>query len=105
MARAPIYNIGQTVYLAESAALGFLEAYIIKEIAYQPSGKIVYTLATSLKQPSAVQTIGDRVTGQRALPIKFYEEDLIGYEQALDACIANLQNQLTALQRLRQGLT
>jgi hypothetical protein len=105
MAVAPIYSIGQTVYLAESAALGFLEAYIIKGIAYQPSGKIVYTLATSLKQPSAVQTIGDRVTGQRALPIKFYEEDLIGYEQALDSCIANLQNQLAALQRLRQGLT
>ena len=105
MTKAPLYDIGQTVYLKESAALGFLEAYLVKNMEYQPSGRLVYTLVTSLKSPAAVQTIGDRVTGQRALPIRFCEEDLIGYEQALDTCIVNLQNQLAVLQRLRQGLT
>jgi hypothetical protein len=104
MANAPIYNIGQTVYLKESAALGFLEAYIIKNMAYEPNGRLIYTLVTSLKSPAAVQTIGDRVTGQLALPIRFYEEDLIEYRVALETCIANLQNQLTHLQSLYQGL-
>ena len=105
MAVAPVYNIGQTVYLRESAALGFLEAYNVKEIVYQPNGKLYYTLVTSLKPPAAVQTIGDRVTGLQVLPIKFYEEDLIGYREALEMCIANLQIQLNDLQRLYQGLT
>jgi hypothetical protein len=105
MAKAPVYDIGQTVYLKESASLGFLEAYIIKDMGYQPSGRLIYTLATSLKSPTAIQTIGDRVTGQRTLPIRFYEEDLIGYKEALELCISNLQTQLAALQRLYQGMT
>lgn len=100
-AAAPIYNIGQIVYLRDSAAIGFLEAYIIGSIAHQPDGRIVYTLVTSLKQPSAVLTIGDRITGQKALPIKFFESDLIGYVEALDMCIQNLQTQLSTLQALR----
>jgi hypothetical protein len=105
MAKAPLYDIGQTIYLKESAALGFLEAYTIKDMGYQPNGKLIYTLVTSLKQPAAVQTIGDRVTGQRVLPIRFYEEDLIGYKEALEIRIANLQTQLNTLQRLYQGMT
>jgi len=105
MAAAPLYNIGSTVYLRESAALGFLEAYIVKEMAYQPNGKLFYTLSTSIRPPDAVQTIGDRITGRQNLPIRFYEEDLIAYREALELCITNLQTQLTALQRLYQGLT
>jgi hypothetical protein len=105
MAKAPTYDIGQVVYLRESAALGFVEAYIVKDMAYQPDGKLVYTLLTSLKQPDAVQTIGDRITGQKTLPIRFYEEDLIGYKEALGTSIASLQNQLNTLQRLYQGLS
>jgi hypothetical protein len=101
MATAPLYNIGDVVYLRESAALGFLEAYIIKEMTHQPDGNLVYTLVTSLKPPEAVQTIGDRVTGQLALPIKFYEEDLIEYTEALELCISNLQTQLNTLQALQ----
>jgi hypothetical protein len=105
MAVAPIYNIGQTVYLRESATLGFLEAYIIKAIAYQPNGQLVYELTTYLKPPGSLQTIGDRVTGRVPLPIRFFEGDLIEYREALEICIANLQTQLNALQRLYQGLT
>jgi hypothetical protein len=105
MARAPLYDINQIVYLQESAALGFLEAYTIKDISYQPNGKLIYTLTTSLKQPAAVQTVGDRITGQRTLPIRFYEEDLIEYKEALEVCITNLQRQLDDLQRLYQGLS
>ena len=105
MAIAPVYDIGQPVYLRESAALGFLEAYVVKDMAYQPNGKLIYTLVTSLKQPAAVMTIGDRVTGQQVLPNRFYEEDLISYRDALALCITSLQNQLDTLQRLYQGLT
>jgi hypothetical protein len=74
-------------------------------MGYQPNGRLIYTLVTSLKQPAALQTIGDRVTGRIVLPIKFYEEDLIGYKEALEVCILNLQTQLNSLQLLYQGLT
>ncbi|MCK9558122.1 MAG: hypothetical protein M0R50_08805 [Candidatus Cloacimonetes bacterium] len=104
MAKAPIYDIGQVVYLKESAALGFLEAYIIKDMAYQPTGKLVYTLITSLKQPDAVMTIGDRVTGRLVLPIKFFEEDLIDYKDALEICITSLTTQLANLTRSYNAL-
>ena len=104
MATAPLYDIGQIVYLRESAALGFLESYAIKEMKYEPTGKLVYTLVTSLKAPEANQTIGDRITGQQVLPIRFYEEDLVEYAEAIELCIANLQAQLTALQNLQSGV-
>jgi len=105
MAIAPFYDIGQIVYLKESAALGFLEAYAVKEMRYEPTGKLVYTLITFLKPPAANQTIGDRITGQQVLPILFYEEDLVEYAEALELCIANLQAQLDALQRLQSGVS
>lgn len=103
MTKAPIYNIGQVVYLKESAALGFLEAYAIKSIAYDPAGRILYGLSTSVRSPNAVQTVGDRITGLHAPPLSFYEEDLILFCAALDLCIANLQLQLTNLQTLRSN--
>lgn len=98
MAQAPIYNQGDTVYLRDSAALGFLEAYIVKSIVHRPDGLIHYYLSTHLKPPTANMTMGDRNTGRVLRQITFYESDLISYCEALVLAIENTEKQLASLQ-------
>lgn len=97
----PLYNIGQTIYLRESASLGFIEAYTIKRPTYELDGTIFYELVTGARAPDAVATIGDRITGRPVLPLKLRESDLILYCPALELAIDNLALQLTQLQNLR----
>lgn len=98
MAQAPIYTQGDTVYLRDSAALGFLEAYIIQTITHRADGLIIYNLATHLKPPTANMTMGDRNTGRVLLPLTFFEHELVPYCEALELAIANTQKQLVKLQ-------
>ena len=98
MATAPLYDQGDTVYLKDSAALGFLEAYIVQTIVHRADGSIVYHLATYLKPPAANMTIGDRNTGRVLHGLSFFESELITYCEALSLAIVNSQAQLASLQ-------
>jgi len=98
MAQAPIYSQGDTVYLRDSAALGFLEAYIVQSIVHRPDGVIQYYLATHLKPPAVNMTMGDRNTGRVLRQLTFLETDLISYCEALVLAIDNTEKQLAALQ-------
>lgn len=98
MAQAPLYNQGDTVYLRDSAALGFLEAYIVHTITHRPDGLIVYSLSTHLKPPAANMTMGDRNTGRVLHPLTFFEHELVSYCDALALAVANTQKQLAKLQ-------
>lgn len=98
MAMAPIYSPGDTVYLRDSAALGFLEAYIVKTITHRPDGQIQYYLSTHLKPPAANMTMGDRNTGRVLKQITFFEYDLITYCEAIILAIENTEKQLASLQ-------
>ena len=98
---APVYAIGDAVYIKESAALGFLEAYAIESIRYAQDGTIIYKLVSSLRPPTAVQSYGDRFTGQRLLPVEFFESDLVTLCEALDLSILSLNRQLSNLELLR----
>jgi hypothetical protein len=100
MPTAPIYNIGDVVYLRESAALGFLEAYAIHSMRYLPNGTVLYKMITSLAPPTAVQSIGDRVTTQRIHPLEVLETELVDYCDALTLCHSNLQAQLANIESL-----
>jgi hypothetical protein len=100
---APRYNIGQVVYLRESAALGFLEAYAVKRPYYELDGTVKYELITSIRPPNALQTIGDRVTGLHELPLRIRESDLISYCDAIDLATDNLALQLSNLAMLRES--
>lgn len=103
MAEAPLYSQGETVYIKESAALGFLEAYIVDTITHLPTGVIHYELISSLAPPAANMTMGDRNIGRRKLPVTFIESDLITYCDALDLAISNTQVQLSTLQALQDA--
>ena len=102
MAAAPQFTPNEIVYLQASAAIGFLEALMVSSISMDVSGRWVYTLATYQKAPTAVQSMGDRITiPKRTLPLQFYEEDLMTYCDALAVCIASVQQQLASLQALQ----
>jgi len=98
MADAPAYSQGDLVYLRDSAALGFLEAYIVSSIEHRADGQIVYRLATHLKPPAANMTVGDRNTGRVLNNLTLYESELCSYCEALAAAISNTEKQLAALQ-------
>jgi len=98
MATAPLYSQGETVYLRDSAALGFLEAYVINSITHRPDGLIEYKLATHLKPPTANMTMGDRNTGRVLHQLTFFEGDLILFCEALSLAIDNTELQLARLQ-------
>jgi len=98
---APTYGIGNIVYIRESAALGFLEAYAVEGVEYTSDGSPLYTLVSSLRAPNVAQTMGDRVTGQRLLPVKFLEHDLILYCDALELASISLRSQLDSIESLR----
>lgn len=98
--QAPKYGIGDSIYLRESAALGFLEAFVIIKIEYNSDGVILYELATGTKTPSATMTIGDRNTGLITVPVKLAEYDLVNHCEAIRLAIANVELQLATLHRL-----
>jgi hypothetical protein len=102
--RQPLYCIGETVYLRDSAALGFIEAYVIKLPHYEPNGDITYELVTQMKPHGLTHTIGDRITGQPSLPLRLPEQGLVTYAEALDLAIDNLTLQLNQLQAQRDAL-
>ena len=97
MVAAPLYSPGDTVYLRDSAALGFLEAYIVKTITYRADGQIQYYLATHLNPPTVSMTMGDRNTGRVLKQITFFEHDLIVFCDAIVLAITNTEKQLAAL--------
>lgn len=95
----PAYEIGDSVYLRESAALGFLEHYNIASI-YQPSlGRIIYYMVPNPARERGA-TFGDQIT-HMSRPILYFEEDeLITYAEAIQLAKANAQAQLQRLQNL-----
>ena len=98
MARAPIYSPGDTVYLKDSAALGFLEAYIVQSIHHLPDSTIRYRLSTHLKPPTANMTMGDRNRGTILKSLSLFESELVPYCEALALAIDNVTKQLASLQ-------
>jgi len=98
---APLYSIGNVVYIRESAALGFIEAYAVESIRYNQDGVPTYKLVGSLKPPNVAQSVGDRVTGQRLLPIEFIESNLIDMCEALRLAAASLTVQLDNIESMQ----
>lgn len=96
----PKYNIGDTVFLKESAAFGFLEAYLVQLPIYKADGSIYYRLATGARAPIGVQTIGDRINGLAVVPLILPEHDLIAYCDALSITRDNLTLQLSQINNL-----
>lgn len=100
---APTYGEGDTVYLRESAALGFLEAVIINGIT-RNNGKWIYTIRTGVSSPIAPTVYGDRRSLVHAKTLYFSEDELITICDALDLAEANAQRVLDKLRAQRVAL-
>lgn len=100
---APTYAEGDTAYLKESAALGFLEAVTISGIVRQ-RGKWAYTIRVGHSNPTAPRYYGDRTSLVNAQTIYFTEDELISLCDALTLAEENAQRILDQLQAQRASL-
>lgn len=97
------YDIGDVVYLKESAALGFLEAVRISGI-YKRDNGWVYTVSARSSNPSAADHYGDHASVVLGSVMYFTIDEFIPLCDALDLIEANLQRQLSNVQSQRSSL-
>ena len=100
MTSMPTYDIGDIIYLRESAALGFLEAVKISGIMLGPNGW-VYAIAAKAGQPTAQSTFGDRITAVQGMVLYFSEDEFVTVCDAQLLVEANLTAQLNRIQAQR----
>ncbi len=99
---APLYEEGDTVYLRESAAIGFLEAVIISGIR-RGDNKWLYSVQAGISQRNATH-YGDKISFVNGAQLLFTEEEFVPLCTALDLAEANLQRQLADIQRRKASL-
>jgi hypothetical protein len=100
MINPPTYDIGDVVYLRESAALGFLEAVVISGISRGPNNW-VYSIVARAGQPAAPALYGDRITAVQGMILYFSEDEFVTVCDAQALVEANLQAQLDRIQLQR----
>lgn len=93
----PVYALGDVVYLRDSAAIGFIEAYRIQHAVYNSDGTVSYVLETSVRTPT-VATFGDMVGPPRYAPLTMLETNLVSYCEAIDLALAHHQVAVSDLQ-------
>ena len=99
---APKYDIGDVVYLKESAALGHLEAVTISGAVYNNGW--MYTIRAGRALPTSVAHYGDRISAVHAKTLYFTENELIVLCDALELAEANAQRALERIQIQRTNL-
>lgn len=99
----PIYEEGDTAYLKESAALGFLEAVTISGIT-RDKGKWLYAIRAGVSRPTAPSHYGDRASLVNAKTLFFTESELISVCDALALAEANAQRVLDRLQAQKASI-
>jgi hypothetical protein len=101
MAETPLYDIGETVYYRESAALGFLEAIKLESIHHVACQGIKYKICRSFSGPDINTTFGERIT-HRGLPdIYIREDELVLYDEAVCLVEQSLEVQLNNIRALK----
>ena len=103
MSEAPLFNIGDIVYLRESAALGYLEAVRISGITKTRVGWI-YTVSARTPGPIAVAHHGDRINSVAGSVLYFTESEFVLVCDALDLAEANVKRQLDKIQAQKASL-
>jgi hypothetical protein len=98
-----LYDVGEVVYLRESAALGFLEAVRISG-AMRQNGRWLYSVTARPAGPTAVAHHGDRITAVHGMILYFTESEFVTHCDALSLAEANAQRQLQQLQAQRTSL-
>lgn len=95
---APLYDVGDVVYLKESAALGLVEAVRIGTVTKNNSGW-AYGIVTSSAQMS-----GDRRSVVHGGVIYYGEDEFVTLCEALNLAEANVRLKLEKIQAQRAAL-
>ena len=93
----PLYDVGDVVYLKESAAMGFLEAVAISGIT-RNRGIWSYAISFAGSGPTAPSYYGDRVSSTQHKLLYFTETEFVTKCDALALAKANLELQLSSIQ-------
>lgn len=91
---APIYRIGDVVYLVESASLGELEAYKIGAISSREQGGWVYQIFIDMRPTVAGQTVEDRFDLRNPTELYFDESEITDLCDAVDLALTNIQGRM-----------
>lgn len=99
----PKYNPGDTIYLRESAVLGFIESYKIDNVSYDKStSQWMYNVNVKHRGPAPSTTI-DRVTLRNSECLLFRESELIEFCDAIQLAIDESENRLAKLKNIRDA--
>ena len=99
---APLYNVGDILYLRESARLGSLESYEITQVRQDASGSWWYKFGIPQRPGTNTTTVGDRNTLRgHNFDFELEESELIAYCDAIDLVEAYLIAALTRIQALK----
>jgi hypothetical protein len=99
----PLYDVNDTVYLKESAALGHLEAVTISGIISRGDSWL-YSIYVSRGNPVAVAHYGDRITATHSATLYFTEDEFVLLCDALNLAEANAQIRLANIQAQKSSL-
>lgn len=94
------YDVGDVVYLVESANIGALEPYAVESVRILSDGTTLYKLATGPSAPRITTPIGDRGTGRRILSLEVTNDQITTYCGAIELCKASLNQQLADITAL-----
>ena len=97
---SPKFQIGDLLYIRESAALGYLEPVKIRTIL-KNSGGWLYTIAAGLPAATVPQIYGDRRLLVNGATLYVDEHELLSYCDALRLAVANAQANLNKLMALQ----
>lgn len=95
----PLFDIGDEIYLKESAANGFLERFKIAT-RLQDGGEWVYSFGIPPKVTTSA-LFGDRVTHVHGRVLYFNESELVTICQAIDLIEQVLIDRLAEIRRLK----
>lgn len=99
---APLFEVGEVVYIRESAALGFLEAYSVSSILKASSSEWVYTI-NIIRRPGQPPLFGERISHQAERVLYFNESELINKCDAYALIENSLSDRLDRIRQLRSS--
>lgn len=97
---APLFEVNNIVYVRESAALGFLEAYRISSVLRASGDEWVYSI-NIIRRPGTPPLFGERISHQPEGVLYFNESELISKCEALELIEDHLTSRLSTIQQLR----
>lgn len=101
MPDAPNFNVGDIVYLIESAKIGSLESYQVAEVRQTTDGSWIYKISVPQRPPNMQATWGDRVTLRRNLDFELTESELGTYCDAVDLAVQASEANLARLKSIQ----